>query len=286
MRIGLVLGGGFSRGSAQLGFVKGLLSVFKKEDIKIISSSSIGGLNALAISSNQIVDLEMIYRQIDFSSVKNIKKALKNHLEKQIITELTQNVNKIQIPFFVTGTNMLTLTTHYFYLDQTSKYEDIYQAIDITLTFPLINGVFRRVNKRIYIDGGALDNVPTYPLKDYMNELDLILVLHCTPNYEPPTDLVESDLPLLDLVVSSRCPKHVSSFSLTNDCMNMMMDYGEKFGIEIASRLITTKNRQELKEMCRKIIHEECEIKREKKNSDGMSIVEFLNRIQQSREVK
>lgn len=50
MKIGLVLGGGFARGAAQAGFLKGLLNYLQPEEIALMSCSSIGAMNGLALS--------------------------------------------------------------------------------------------------------------------------------------------------------------------------------------------------------------------------------------------
>ena len=118
MKIGLVLGGGFARGAAQAGFLKGLLNYLKPEEIALMSCSSIGAMNGLALSNDNLDYLEYMYRNSNFQNTSNLKLNLKNKLVDQVLDELTNNHNEIRVPLYVTGTCLNSLSTHYFYIDK------------------------------------------------------------------------------------------------------------------------------------------------------------------------
>ena len=181
MKIGLVLGGGFARGAAQAGFLKGLLNYLKPEEIALMSCSSIGAMNGLALSNDNLDYLEYMYRNSNFQNTSNLKLNLKNKLVDQVLDELTNNHNEIRVPLYVTGTCLNSLSTHYFYIDNKTPQEDLYKAINITVTFPFVNGLYRKEYKRLYLDGGATDNIPVFPF--FSCHVDLLIILHCYPRY-------------------------------------------------------------------------------------------------------
>jgi len=281
MKIGVVLSGGFARGAAQAGFLKGFLSIHPKEDIKCISSSSIGGLNALALSCNKLEYLEKMYRTKNFTSIKNLRFDLKNKLVEDIFHNLIDKT-EVQIPMYMTGTCMNTLSTHYFYVDQNSTKEEVYKALDITLTFPFVNGIFKRYDKRIYLDGGALDNNPTYPLT--FLDLDLIIVLHSAPNYMIPAYLIDEGRSIIDIEVTSQCKKRVSSFSFQHENLEAMFVSAEEYGKKFASAIKDVKNKDELNNILRNFKNEELKTSTNKWNS--ITLVELLNRVNYSRNIR
>ena len=179
MKIGLVLGGGFARGAAQAGFLKGLLNYLQPEEIALMSCSSIGAMNGLALSNDNLDYLEYMYRNSNFQNTSNLKLNLKNKLVDQVLDELTNNHNEIRVPLYVTGTCLNSLSTHYFYIDNKTPQEDLYKAINITVTFPFVNGLYRKEYKRLYLDGGATDNIPVFPF--FSCHVDLLIILHCYP---------------------------------------------------------------------------------------------------------
>ena len=191
MDIGIVFGGGFARGAAQLGFLRGMLPFLNRSDIKLLSCSSSGALTGLALSADRLDYGEQIYRHTNITSISNLRLNLKNKLVDQVIDSLIKG-GRVDIPLYVTGTCLNTLSTHYFYLDSSKPKEELYEAMNITLTFPFVNGVFRRYGKKFYLDGGATDNIPVYPF--LIKHVDLLLILHNYPRYLPPAEIVNLHL--------------------------------------------------------------------------------------------
>ena len=116
--------------------------------IALISSSSIGGVNALAYSSGNIPYLDNVYRTIDLRSLGDVMKALKGGIVSRLLAPMVTDPSKIKVPFYVTGACVNTLSTHYFYLDSSKSSEELEKAINITVTFPFINGLVRRDGRR------------------------------------------------------------------------------------------------------------------------------------------
>lgn len=286
MNVGLVLSGGFARGAAQIGFIKGLLESIDISDIKLISGSSIGALNALAISTNSLDYLLDVYLNSDFINLKNLKLSIQNKLIDQVINCLCEKTKNIRIPLYITGTCMNTLSTHYFYLNEKSKKEDVNRAINISLSFPLVNGLFKKEKRRLYIDGGALDNVPTFPfLCEKYDDIDILIILHCYPKFIPPLDIVKKIKVVVDIDCTSRCQEKASSFSLRSSNLSTMVKSGYEYGKEFSKMVFTSNNLDEIKKNTQKFIIQECEI-RKKAKWTSLRLVHMLNRVQISRRFK
>lgn len=282
MNIGLVLGGGFARGAAQAAFLKGLSEYLDKNDIRLISSSSIGALNGLALSNGHLDYLEKVYRTSDFQTMSNLRLNLKNRLVDQILDQLTDRQNKLEIPLYVTGTCLNNLSTYYFYLDCHTVQEEVYRAINITVTFPFVNGLFRKVGRCFYLDGGATDNIPVFPF--FYRQMDLILILHCYPHYLPPLKLVESNATVIDIDVAARCDSKISTYSFQKANLNKMWEIGLAYGKEFGEKVFCSRDLTEIKRKGQAFMREELEIRKRKKVP--LTAAVFFNRLQQSRGFK
>ncbi|MCH5171793.1 MAG: hypothetical protein J1F31_03045 [Erysipelotrichales bacterium] len=282
MKIGIVLGGGFARGSAQAGFIKGMLPYINKGDIELLSCTSIGALNGIALSIEKLDYMEQVYRTSNFYDMKNLKLNLKNRLVESILSNLISDCSQLHIPLYITGTCLNTLSTHYFYIDETSSYEDVSKVTNITVTFPFVNGVYRKEYKRFYLDGGATDNIPILPF--LYRPVDLLIILHCYPKYLPPINLIESNMVVVDIDVTARCPNTISTYSFQKDNLNKMFDDGVKYGEEFGKRILTLPTLEEIKLACQAFMREEIEIRKKKKAPLNAAI--FFNRLQQTRDLQ
>ena len=281
MKIGIVLGGGFARGSAQMGFLKGMIKHLDRKDISLISCSSIGGINGLCLSMNQIDEAEKIYKTLNFKDLHNLRFNLKNKLVDRVIKDITLSGNEIEIPMYVTGTCLNTLSTHYFYLDKNKSIDEVSKAINITLTFPFVNGLFRNEFGRFYLDGGATDNIPTYPF--LMHHVDLLIILHCYPKYLPPAEIVNSDTTVVDIDVSTRCGNNVGTYSFETKNLTKIFDIGEKYGEEFGEKVLKG-DKKKKKERCQEFIRDEIPLRKKLKVTITAAV--FFNKLQQSRGFK
>lgn len=279
MKIGLVLGGGFARGAAQAGFLKGLLNYLKPEEIALMSCSSIGAMNGLALSNDNLDYLEYMYRNSNFQNTSNLKLNLKNKLVDQVLDELTNNHNEIRVPLYVTGTCLNSLSTHYFYIDNKTPQEDLYKAVNITVTFPFVNGLYRKEYKRLYLDGGATDNIPVFPF--FSCHVDLLIILHCYPRYLPPLKLINSDTVVLDVDIAARCDNGISTYSFQTENLNKMFDVGVLYGKEFGQKVLIDRDLNNIKKRGQAFMRAELPIRKMRKVP--LSAAVFFNKLQQSR---
>ena len=279
MKIGLVVAGGLSRGAAQIGFLKSFFKYIPREDIEVMTSASIGVLSAIAVSTNKIDTLAELFTSYDFDNAKSLIQSLKHHLFFNIIDALIDDTDEIQIPMYITCSCLSNQTSQYFLMTKDTKKEDLVRFANISCTFPFLNGVLRRYNHKFYMDGGFYDCIPTYPLR--FHNVDMIVIVHCASNYIPPADLIMSDIPVLDVHVTSKNHRDFKSFSFQNHNLKAMFKIGSELGEEVGQKLSKCQTKEEIKEMCQQFIHEHVPFYQQ--SHSFLSIVELLNRIYHSR---
>ena len=175
----LVFSGGGVKGYSFIGCLKALEELNITQDIKAISSTSIGSLfSILFIIGYKSKELEQIFSNIDFNNLQNfeilnfknnygfdngdnIMKFLQVLLtEKKIDPEITflQLFEKTKIKFIITGTNISKQKIVYF---NYKIYPDmkVLTALRITMSIPIIYE-YVRFEDDIYVDGGLLDDYP------------------------------------------------------------------------------------------------------------------------------
>lgn len=279
MKIGLVLSGGLARGVAQLGFITSFLKHVPREYISIISSSSVGALTGMAIATNKIDDLSNTYLKFDFDNLISFVKSVKNHLFFNVVDSVFSKDSRLDIPLYITGSNIINKTVQYFYADSNSSWEEVKKICNISCTFPFVNGLFKKYNNQYFLDGGFYDNIPTYPLK--YHDLDLIIICHCASNYIPPSGMIQSNVPVLDVHVTSKRHKYLRTFSFQNHNLHNMYNIGYELGDEVGKKISVCRNKEELFTACRDFIHENIVYYQHSHNSN--TLVETVNRIFRSK---
>ena len=281
MKIGLVLGGGFAKGAAQCGFLKGLFEYLDRDKITMMSGSSIGALNALAVSKNTLDKMENLYHTLDLVDIKSLRKELKNRFVDKVLNEILDSENNLDIPIYITGTSIATLSTHYFYVDDNIPKKLLYDTCNIAVTFPFVNGIFTRRCNHFYIDGGSTDNIPTLPFKTH--KVDLLLILHAYPKYLPPLDIVTDDTVVIDVDVTAKCDK-MYTYSFKHDNLVAMYDWGYKYGCEFASRVFKDMDLKNIKLRGQEFIREGLELRRYRKST--LTAAVFFNKLNQVRRIR
>lgn len=187
LNIGIVFSGGFAKGAYEIGFCKALLEYINIENIKMVSGSSIGAINAYGFINNKLDYLCNIWKSLEFKSAKEffikqekrdiIYEYIEGLVGKDTDTDSNQKscyINYIKVP-------NITLC----YENVNNEDLDIQKGLlKASISVPtLYKPVFIKGN--YYVDGAFLDNTPITPLKN--KNLDLIFVLrfdHSSYNYD------------------------------------------------------------------------------------------------------
>lgn len=271
-KIGIVLSGGLARGAAQLAFVNEIVKKIGYERIAILSSSSIGSINAYAVSCHTIENMLHEYETKDFDSANALTAFVRNGLYNDIFSKIESDT--MYIPTYATGTRLINWNTYYFYLNNMSRAE-IKNTISLSMSFPIINGPTRSKKGMLFLDGGATDNVPIYPL--IYEKLDMIIILHCFSHYRPPLDLIDKDTAWIDVDTTLSLPENVTSFSLSKEAFKLMIETGKKDGKEFADYIFEDFCKANIKKRCHKYTKDHIEERLNKKKDNLMKLVDFLN---------
>lgn len=266
------MSGGLARGAAQLAFVREVIKKIGYERLVVLSSSSIGSLNAYAVSCNSMDEMIDWYRGSDFYNTAIFSQYVQNSLFDRIFLDIEKE--KMLVPTYATGTRLTNFETYYFYLNKMTRSE-VKNVISISMSFPFINGPRRSKQGKLFLDGGATDNVPVYPL--IYEDLDMIIILHCFPKYRPPLDIIKPGTVWIDVDTTLSLPNYVTSFSLAKDAFNQMADMGEKDGKEFADFIFSDFNKDDVKKRCHEYLLSHLDMRAHKKKDNLMKLVDFLN---------
>lgn len=160
--IGLVLGGGGTRGFAHLGVLQALKDMNVQIDaISGVSAGAvIGSLIAAGKSPEDLMSALKNRKLFDFTSFQLPKTGLLNlsKLEKFLREELgTIQFDELEIPFWCAVTNLNKGQVEY--LHAGSLIDAVLASASIPVLFsPVI------INNTYYVDGGLYDNFPVYPI--------------------------------------------------------------------------------------------------------------------------
>lgn len=181
-KIGIALGGGGARGMAHIGILKALDDFGLSPHI--ISGTSIGALVGAVYAKGESVEAQKAH----FINEKNIKRVNWLHLQKSIL-KLDYLRDLLCDSFPINNFNSLGKELHICVTNlNTGKAEYISSGhlIDWIMASTAIPVVFEPVviNDQIYVDGGALNNLPVNPLLE--NECDLIFGVDLNDYNEEP----------------------------------------------------------------------------------------------------
>ena len=274
-RISIVFGGGLSRGAVQLAFADEIIKKIGYERLALVSGSSIGALNAYATSVKSIDEMLNIYANIDCDSTRHFMKKIRNELYNDVFNKLERPV--LSCPTYITGTRLFGLVCDYFCLNQMPR-EDLKAAINVSMSFPIINGpvIFEH---KLYMDGGATDDIPVLPSTYY--DPDMIIILHNLSKYYPPEDLYNK-LPntiIIDVDETLYLDKSINSFALAKNDFREMIRLGHEQGKKFSDFIFNDFDKENVQNRVYEYVKDNMEA-RHNHNADGlMTFTDFLNTL-------
>lgn len=186
-RIGLTFSGGGTRAVAQIGVLKAL----RENDIRISAvagnsgGSIVAALYAAGIETEKMLDLlkqNTLYKLYKFG-MPSLGITTLDYLEKQLHELIPEDdFSALKIPLFITATNLITGKQEVF-----SK-GTIIRKISASCSIPLI---FKpvEIDGQLYADGGMIDNMPAYTLKE---DCDFVIGINIMPQVEVPKEELQS----------------------------------------------------------------------------------------------
>lgn len=175
-KTGLVLSGGAARGFAHLGVIK----LLKERDIHpniivgVSAGSIVGSFLADGFDPEEVLDIflkQKIFSIVEFSpkrkgllKLEGMKKILKNNLR-------TKNIEDLKTPLIIGATDLTKGESVYF------RHGSIVDAVIASSSIPVVfPPVF--IEKRILVDGGVTNNLPTEPIE---KQCKTIIASHVNP---------------------------------------------------------------------------------------------------------
>lgn len=162
-KFGLVLSGGGTRGFAHLGAIEALHEAGIYPDV--ISGTSAGAIvGAFVAAGKKPLEIAELFKQGSFFQYTKLQiprdglmklDGLKELIAKEIQTE---NIEDLQIPLFVTVSNLNTGEVEY--RNRGRLDENVLASSSIPILFAPV-----KMNGHLFVDGGLLDNIPVEPIK-------------------------------------------------------------------------------------------------------------------------
>ncbi len=238
MKLGLVYSGGLAKGAYQVGFTKALTEYIRPQEISVVSGSSIGMTCAYSLSADKLDKLESIWAQTDIrSGYSTVTNLMFGNLLNNKLDLLMDKDDKLLFPVYL---NICYLPLRVQYIKLEGQYSDGWRKLmRAGLGFPVLTGFPTRFNNKFTLDGGAVDNIPLFPLLSN-EQLDLIIVMHFDAYYNPQKEFQESVLRVLDfdLSINNRFVKE--SYDLRKVSIQKMLNSGYEYGKNVCKKLFAS----------------------------------------------
>lgn len=241
LNFGLVLSGGLAKGANQFGFIKALLEYVPRENIKIVSSSSVGIINAYGICTNNMERLEKLWNSLDYPSTSNLiyKNLFQNNVSNVLKTFILPS-DEADIPFYACLLLFPLYPQFRYYKVFGSYYKNWLSLVRGGISFPFFTGLQPLFRGRLAFDGSTCDNIPIYPLvKCHSSELDVIIVLHFDPRYSKEKIINKTNAVVIDIDCSLLNELLYPSFNFNQKMINSMVDTGYKYGKMYCKKLFS-----------------------------------------------
>ncbi len=175
LKIGVVLSGCAGKGAYEIGCMQALWEFFGMENIRCISSASMGSLVGHAFALDRRKELDHGYRELDSGKFgRQLLSISTNKGALQEIANIMGDGTDPKMEHFVSVWNFTKGKVEYVPFHTLSG-ERLMQYAQAAISIPIFSrGVI--IDEERMLDGAFLDNIPVYPLVD--KELDIIFCVY------------------------------------------------------------------------------------------------------------
>ena len=240
-------------------------------------------LTAYAVSAGKLSRLEWMYRNINIEKPWELfwQTFLRN-LFTQSLDEFISLGDKLSVPVCFPVCYVPLLATRYYWLN--GEYNSLWKKyVKAATNFPMLRIIPIFQKGRLAFDGGAVDNIPIYPLVRHAHvfsgaeKLDLIIALHFDSHYDCRKDFA-GDVPILDIDVSICNSFKKNHFDFSASYVEEMLESAQTYAEGICSTLFTGDcSRAGLKKKIDEIFLHEHE--KRQRNSSADRLITILNVI-------
>ncbi len=240
-KIGIILSGAASKGAYEYGFLKAIGEFFQKDEIKCVSSASIGMLAAQTFGVGKPEEFARIWKMID--PKKHGRLFLTYGGPGPIRDEICNVFINNHKPFFehfvavwnFTKSKVEYIPFHDLTAEQMQQYIKGAIAIPILVKGEIING------DRI-LDGAFVDNIPAYPLME--KDLDYILCIYFD-NHKYFFENEAFDSKILKFYDFPN-DKHLETMVFTPNTFDEMAQYGYEYTLKTLKKVFATDDHGEI----------------------------------------
>lgn len=240
-KIGIILAGGASKGAYEIGCLRAIEEAFGMENIKSVSSASIGSLITQAYGVGRIDEFERIWKNIDpkqhgrffltYSGNKDILGMIDNMIDTDV---------KLPFEHYVSIWNYTQSKVEYAEFHKLEG-EELHKYIRGAIAIPFFSKG-ETVDGDLLIDGAFLDNIPAYPLLD--KDLDYIFCVYfdnCKYCFENP----EFDSKIIKLFDFPN-EKMLEMMTFHPENFDNMVQYGYDYTKRVIGEIFVSDNRAEV----------------------------------------
>ena len=252
------MSGGISNCAYQIGFLKALLKYISRDEIALLSCSSAGISVGYALSADKLDYIENLYKSVDISKPSELLwQVFAKGLLNDYIETMVDSDDNLEIPLCFPVCYIPFWSIKYYWVSgaynrQWKKY------LIAAINYPFLKIIPSFVDGRLAIDGGAIDNIPLFPLLQNSRPMpreenfDLIFVLHFDARYDYRREF-KTDIPVLELDLSYSNNFEKAHYDYSTSTITNKIDKAYRYGEKIALRLFSG---DETKEHFQKVINE------------------------------
>lgn len=230
-----------------------------------------------AFSANKLDYIESIYKSVDISKPSELlwqvfaKGLLDNYIETMV-----EGDDKLEIPLCFPVCYVPFWSVRYYWLK--GGYNRLWKKYLVAaINYPFLKILPSFVDGRLAIDGGAIDNIPLFPLfqASREKEVDLILALHFDARFDYRREF-KTDIPVLDLDLSFCNGFEKAHYDYSSQTIARRIGKAYEYGEKICSRLFSGNcTREHFKKAIDEIFLEEHTPRQQNFSLDRM--LSFLN---------
>ena len=239
-RIGVVLSGCAGKGAYEIGCMLAIREYFGAENIKCISSASMGAVIGHPTSLGRIEEMEHAFREMD--SGKFGRHIMAFSTNPEVLKTIGEMIGEGEDPLcehYVSSWNFTDKKVEYVPF-HTLRGDKLMQYMQSAISIPIFSkGVVIDGKRRL--DGAFLDNIPVYPLTD--KDLDVIFCIYFD-NAEYLFESKEFDQKIIKL---SDFPNNDRLEVLVYEAgsYDRMKDYGYQYTKQVLSEVFDGKGEEE-----------------------------------------
>lgn len=242
-KIGVVLSGCAGKGAYEVGCLHAIVEYFGKENIKCVSSASMGAFVGQCYGMDQYEELDQAFREMDSGKYgRYILGFSGNKDAKEVIRRLLSSGKPLFYEHYVSIWNVTRSTVEYIPF-HTLKEEELLPYMQGALAVPVFSkGVV--IGEERMFDGAFLDNIPISPLLE--KDLDYIFCVYFD-NHKYVFESEEFNRKVIKLFDFPNKDRLEALFYEPNS-YERMRNYGYEYATQVIRKIFAGETREEILE--------------------------------------